>query len=83
MNSPYHVPIAEELPVQIQQYDSHHVPSIVTIQPPMPVMGKRPTLAPVHGLPLDQTDYQHPAKKAKTSTFFSKFLPTTLTRPGY
>ena len=80
MSSPYSAPITEELPVQIQQYDGHHMPSLVTIQPPAPA--KRPTLSIVHGLPLEQTDYQHPAKRMK-STFFSKFLPTTLTRPGY
>ena len=83
INSPYHMPIAEEHPVQIQQYDSHHVPSIVNIQAPLPAMSKRPSMQVIHGLPLEQTDSQHPAKKLKTSTFFSKFLPTTLNRPGY
>jgi hypothetical protein len=78
--------LTEEIPVQIQQYDSHHIPSIVNIQPPVPVLAKQPSMSvlpgQLHGLPLDQTD-QHPAKKLKTSTFLSKFLPTTLTRPGY
>jgi hypothetical protein len=77
-------PMCEEVPVQIQQYESQHIPSIVNIQPPalvakasMPMLHGHP-----HGLPLDQPD-QYPAKKLKTSTFFSKFLPTTLTRPVY
>ena len=71
--------------MHIQQYDSHHIPSIIHIpqpslmkQPSMPILRGHP-----HGLPLDQTDSQHPAKKIKTSNFFSKFLPTTLTRPVY
>ncbi|KAK5174193.1 PHO85 cyclin-1 [Saxophila tyrrhenica] len=83
VNSPYAIPVAEDLPVQIQQYDSHQVPSLITIQPPVQ---KRPSMAVLqsqtHALPLDQTD-PHPAKKMKTSSFLSKFLPTTLTRPGY
>ena len=75
--SSYTTPGCEEVPVQIQQYDSHHLPSIVSV-PSMPVLHGHP-----HGLPLDQTDH-HPAKKMKSSSnFFSKFLPTTLTRPVY
>lgn len=85
VSSSYIDPICEEVPVQIQQYDSHHIPSIVNIQPPLPTA--KHTLPPMlhghpHGLPLDHTDL-HPAKKQKSSTFFSKFLPTTLTRPVY
>ena len=82
--SPYMETVCEEVPVQIQQYESQHIPSIVNIQAPLPA-AKQPLPmlhAHPHGLPLDQTD-QHPAKKLKTSTFFSKFLPTTLTRPVY
>ena len=82
ISSAYVDPMVEDIPVAIQQYDSHHIPSIVHIQPamvkqPLPVLHAQP-----HGLPLEQTD-PHPAKKLKTSTFFSKFLPTTLTRPIY
>lgn len=86
MASPYSEPICTDVPVQIQHYDSHHIPSIVNIQPPVPAAKQQPL--PMlhghpHGLPLDQTDH-HPAKKLKTSaSFFSKFLPTTLTRPVY
>lgn len=75
-------PIMEEVPVSIQQYDSHHIPSIVDIRAPLPKQSMYELQALPHGLPLDQTD-SHPAKKLKTSTFFSKFLPTTLTRPVY
>jgi hypothetical protein len=86
-SSPASIPspqICEEVPVQIQQYDSQHIPSIIKIQPPMPAAKHPVSLlhGHPHGLPLDQPD-QHPAKKLKTSTFFSKFLPTTLTRPVY
>ena len=85
ISSSYTEPMCEEVPVQIQQYDSQHNPSIINIQPPLPAA--KQSLPPMlhghpHGLPLDQTD-QHPAKKLKSSTFFSKFLPTTLTRPVY
>ncbi|KAK3707568.1 PHO85 cyclin-1 [Vermiconidia calcicola] len=84
MHSSYNAAVCEEVPVQIQQYDSHHVPSIVKIQRPVQ-MAKQPSMpmlrAYPHGLPLDQTD-QQPAKRQK-SNFFSKFLPTTLTRPVY
>lgn len=80
--STYMEPVVEEVPVAIQQYDSQHMPSIINIQAPM-VKQPLPVLQPhPHGLPLEQTD-PHPAKKLKTSTFFSKFLPTTLTRPIY
>lgn len=83
INSPYHVPVVEDVPVQIQHYDTHQGPALVTIQPPVvPVMAKRPSLPAMHSLPLDQND-QRAAKMRKTSTFFAKFLPTTLTRPGY
>lgn len=86
ISSPYQIPAAvEEMPVHIQQYDNHTHPSIVHIQPPMPVVSKQQSMPMLHGhphgLPLDQTDH-HPAKKLKSS-IFSKFLPTTLTRPGY
>lgn len=84
ITSTYNDPMCcEDVPVQIQQYDSQHIPSIVNIQ--APVVAKQPSMPVLrghpHGLPLDQTD-PHPAKKAKTS-LFSKFLPTTLTRPVY
>lgn len=86
IHSGYQMPAVEEVPVHIQQYDSHRLPSIVNIQPPMAALAKHPSMPMLrmqtHALPLEQTD-QHPAKKLKTSTFFSKFLPTTLTRPGY
>jgi hypothetical protein len=82
--------VVEDVPVQIQQYDSHIVPSIINIQAPMPVLSKQQSMPmlvhghPQHGLPIEQTDVamMHPAKKIKSS-IFSKFLPTTLTRPGY
>ena len=86
VNSPYHIPITEEIPVQIQQYDSHVVPSIVNIHAPLPSISKQQSMPMLHGhphgLPLDHTDASHPAKKFK-SNIFSRFLPTTLTRPGY
>ena len=80
--SSYIEPICEELPVHIQHYDGHSVPSLVHIQPPV---AKQPLHLPhahSHGLPLDQPD-QQPTKKLKTSGFLSKFLPTTLTRPQH
>ena len=54
-------------------YAGQAAPALVHI--PQPKMGMQ--------LPLEQTD--PPAKKAKgaSSSFLSKFLPTTLTRPGY
>lgn len=66
-------PIYEEPAVQIQSYDQN-VPSIVHIRQPVQ---KAP--AAVHALPIEQTDLQ-PAKKQKTN-IFSRFLPTTLSRP--
>lgn len=69
VSSSYLGQVCEEPPIHIQQYDSHQIPSIVDIQPPMPKQ-------PIHGLPLDE----QPSKKQKTSTIFSRFLPT-LTRP--
>jgi PHO85 cyclin-1 len=87
IHTPYNMPMVQEVPVQIQQYDSHHIPSIVTIQAPMPTLSKQASMPVLnghhHALPLDQTDSTHPSKKLKTSTFLSKFLPTTLTRPTY
>jgi PHO85 cyclin-1 len=77
-------PQCEEVAVQIQQYDAQHIPSIINIQAPLPTAKQHsvPMLhGHPHGLPFDQPD-QHPAKKLKTS-IFSKFLPTTLTRPVY
>ncbi|KAK4545958.1 hypothetical protein LTR36_002522 [Oleoguttula mirabilis] len=74
--SSYIEPICEEVPVHIQQYDSHHIPSIVHIQPPM---AKQPISAQPHGhphsLPFDHISEQ-PAKKFKTGNIFSRFLPT-------
>ena len=71
----------DEAAIRIQQYDAQqqHVPSIVHIQPQIPKQQMQMPLA----LPLEQTD--QPSKKLKTSTssFLSKFLPTTLTRPQY
>jgi len=74
ITSSYTDPICEEPAVQIQHCDNHHVPSIVHVQPSVP---KVPMA--VHALPLEQTDVQ-PAKKQKTN-IFSRFLPTTLSRP--
>lgn len=77
ISSSYVESICEELPVHIQQYDSHHVPSIVHIQPP--TMAKQPMTAMPHGLPhglpLD-IGYEQPSKKQKTTNIFSRFLPT-------
>ncbi|KAK5136088.1 hypothetical protein LTR08_004138 [Meristemomyces frigidus] len=74
--SSYIDPICEEVPVHIQQYDSHHIPSLVHIQPPM---AKQPLpampLAHLHSLPLDLTCEQ-PTRKAKSNNIFSRFLPT-------
>ncbi|KAK4958993.1 PHO85 cyclin-1 [Elasticomyces elasticus] len=68
--------VCEELPVQIQQYDSHQVPTMVHI----PAKQYQPTVAPLplglpHGLPLDQTCGQQ-LKKQKSGNIFSRFLPT-------
>jgi hypothetical protein len=83
ITSSYTEPICEEIPVHIQQYDSYHLPPIVSVPPPMPTQSLPMLHGHPHGLPLDQTDH-HPAKKMKSSSnFFSKFLPTTLTRPVY
>lgn len=75
ITSSYTDPICEEPAVHIQHCDSHHIPSIVHIQAPQ----KAPIVTQQHALPLEQTDVQ-PAKKQKTN-IFSRFLPTTLSRP--
>ncbi|CZT24301.1 related to cyclin pclA [Ramularia collo-cygni] len=73
--SSYTDSVCAEPAVHIQQYEGQHVPSIVHI-PSKHV----PTVLPHHTLPLEHTD-QQPAKKQKTN-IFSRFLPTTLSRPG-
>ena len=76
VTSSYIDPVSEEAPVQIQQYDSHHIPSLVHIQPSMTkqTLPAIP-LAHLHSLPLDQT-CEIPARKAKSNNIFSRFLPT-------
>ncbi|QIW99051.1 hypothetical protein AMS68_004569 [Peltaster fructicola] len=67
ISSSYIDPIAED--VHIQHYDTHHLPSVVQIQ-------NKPAVLPLqHALPLEQTD-AHPAKKLKSGTIWSRFLPT-------
>ncbi|EME45401.1 cyclin like protein [Dothistroma septosporum NZE10] len=66
-------PIYEE-PAHMQHYASRNVPSMVNVPR---VLQKAPLHA--HSLPLEHTD-QQPAKKQKTN-IFSRFLPTTLSRP--
>jgi PHO85 cyclin-1 len=68
----YGEPLCEEVPVHIQQYDSHQMPSLIQIQAPL-AKQQLPSAMP-HGLPLDQTSEQ-PAKKLKTGNIFSRFLP--------
>ena len=68
-------PIYEE-PAHIQHYASHNVPCVVNVPR---VLQKAPLHA--HALPLEHTD-QQPAKKQKTN-IFSRFLPTTLSRPQH
>ncbi|KAK4502674.1 hypothetical protein PRZ48_006100 [Zasmidium cellare] len=75
LNSSYTEHIYEEPAVHIQQYDSQTAPSLVHIQH----KASMPILPHAHALPLEQTD-QQPAKKQKTN-IFSRFLPTTLSRP--
>ncbi|KAK4553056.1 PHO85 cyclin-1 [Recurvomyces mirabilis] len=79
--SSYMEPVCEELPVHVQQYDSHQMPTMVHIQAPM---GKQPLAALPHALPLDQTCEQS-SKKQKTANIFSRFLPTMSRSqiPGY
>lgn len=75
--SSYVEPICEEPAVHIQQYDCN-ASSIVHIRQPAQ---KAPAavVPQAHVLPIEQTDMQ-PAKKQKTN-IFSRFLPTTLSRP--
>lgn len=65
--SSYAEPISEESVYRVAPYNSQ----APAMQKPAPLM--------THALPLDQTDHQ-PAKKQKTN-IFSRFLPTTLSRP--
>lgn len=77
--SSYTDSVCAEPAVHIQQYEGQHVPSIVHIQ-----SKHVPSVLPLaHSLPLEHTDHQ-PSKKQKTN-IFSRFLPTTLSRPvtGY
>ncbi|GAB7364017.1 hypothetical protein MBLNU230_g4575t1 [Neophaeotheca triangularis] len=72
--SSYNDAVCEDLPVQIQQYDSHTVPSVVHIRPQ-----KQPQ---VQTLPLNQPEQQQPTKRSKTGgNIFSRFLPT-MSRPS-
>lgn len=73
--SSYTGPSYDDVPIQIQQYDSQHIPSLVHIQAPKQFAALPPMQ---HSLPLDQTDMQ-PSKKQKTN-IFSRFLPT-MSRP--
>ncbi|KAK5113321.1 hypothetical protein LTR85_010938 [Meristemomyces frigidus] len=74
--SSYIEPICEQVPVHIQQYDSHPMASLVHVQPPMtkqPISALPPRHS--HSLPFDHISEQQPAKKLKTN-IFSRFLPT-------
>ncbi|KAK3117267.1 PHO85 cyclin-1 [Teratosphaeriaceae sp. CCFEE 6253] len=66
--------VCEERPIQIQQYDSHQVPTMVHIP-----ATKQPAVsiaALPYALPLDQTSEQQRLKKQKSGNIFSRFLPT-------
>lgn len=63
--------LCDDVPIQIQQYDGHHVASIVHVTPPASL--KQSQLR--HCLPLEQVAEQ-PSKKQKTANIFSRFLPT-------
>lgn len=81
MISAYTEHIYDEPAVHIQQYDSHKMPpSVVQIPRPTQKAPAAPVLSRAHGLPIEQTE--QPAKKQKTN-IFSRFLPTTLSRPQH
>ncbi|TKA73837.1 hypothetical protein B0A55_07621 [Friedmanniomyces simplex] len=73
--------VCEELPVQIRQFDSHQVPTMVHIPAKQcpPVVGAAAAPLPLgfpQGLPLDLTGEQRMLKKQKSGNIFSRFLPT-------
>lgn len=63
--------VCDDVPVQIQHYDTHALPAVVHIKG----ASKQPQ---IHTLSLDQHEQQQqPAKKQKTAgSIFSRFLPT-------
>ena len=74
--SSYMDTVCEELPVQvqIQQYDSHQVPTVVQIpakQQCLPV-----SIGGGGGLPVDDLASEQALKKQRAGNIFSRFLPT-------